>query len=1269
MNLRYLLALFCILISMSAAQAAKEEGLLQGRPFYRLISSKDGLPHNNVRVITSDRRGYIWVGTQDGTAFYNGRAWTMVSLPNRTKSNDVFSLISDSEGRIWFGTNGGGLSCLSLDGEWKTYDTTNSGITKNLVFSLLESSQAGKRFLWVGLYGGGLLKFIDGRFEQIKNSCLSGREIVLALYETGDSQQRTLWVGTATDGLIELTGDSCRRHNAATGFPGTSVTSIVEVENPDKTRALHVGSGNGLAVYERGSWRLLNPEHGFPAREVTAITISSLPDGSIGALYGTQGDGLVYKDSSGWKVLDLDDGLPEGQINCLYDYKLPDGRRIAWIGTPKYGIVKFMRGQWTSLSPFGDTTGDNILSMLETRSVTGERQYWIGSDRGVALYENGKWSYFNNRNGLSDNVIRTIIEVQGSRGKQILVGTNQGINRYSAGRWDKIDVRVAGIHPEIRALLQTFDKEGRASLWVGTFRGLGVLKEGRWQAFFEENGELPNNGINCLLETRLRDGQPTLWAGTYGGGLAYYRQGSWGKYTTQSELPNNVVLSLLEQKTSTGHYLWIGTHGGGVARLTLDVPNGAWMVLSDSTTPALPNNVVYQIREDSSGRIYLFTNRGVSRLTPKAPTPEDSSTYAVYNFSTSDGLPSDKCNTGASMVDTLGRVWAGTINGVAILDTSNEYEDRSAKKLYIERVLLNGTELTQTERQKLDSLAYNQNRLEFEYTLLSFTRGEESRYCTQLIGFDPVPSEWTSFYKREYTNLPADSYTFRVIGRDHAGNLSQSVDFSFKIRPAPWRTWWAYLIYLVAFVGISRQLYLWRIHIVKARQEQKIQYLNRLLESARAINSQLELEMVLQRIAVEAAALLEAEPTGIGLVQGDKVVFQKVWDGKEWSDLSVAFPLGSGAAGRAAALGVAIAVNSVEASKELPSTIAGLYKQGWIDVPIKSRDGNIVGVLEVRGRASRAFTEADLRLAESLAHQAAVAIENASLYGVLEERNQQLQEKNLLIVESMREVEKLYAQEQAVTRTLHQLNKMKSDFLILTSHEMRTPLTVIRGYTEILLDEFSDPLTEFQRNALETCCRMADRMEHSLADIFEMLKINDYQVGLKPERLDIVSLAQDLVSEMRVHAERRSQTLKSDWVESLEIVADRSKLQRILQSVLQNAIKFTKDGGCITLSIAREGNSVHIRVEDNGIGIEPDELEKVFEAFYTASDTLAHTSGEYGFLARGAGLGLAITRGYVLLHKGRIWVESEGKDRGCTVHIYLPLDCIAETVEPTTQVL
>lgn len=1243
------------LVSVSAVQAAQGE-VLRGRPFYRLITSKDGLPHNNVRVITSDKRGYLWVGTQDGAAFYNGRVWTMVSLPNRTKSNDVFSLVSDSEGRIWFGTNGGGLSSLSRDGEWKTYDTTNSNITKNLVFSLLESRWPGKPFLWVGLYGGGLLKFIDGRFEQVKNGCLSGREVVLALYETGD----TLWVGTATDGLIEVTGKSCRRHDASAGFPGTSVTSIMEVENPDKTRALHVGSGNGLAIYEKGVWRLLNPKNGFPAREVTAITVSTLPDGRTGALYGTQGDGLVYQDGSSWRVLDLDDGLPEGQINCLYDYRQSDGQRVAWMGTPKYGIVRLARGQWTSLSPFGDRTGDNILSMAETRSATGQMRYWIGSDRGLALYEDGLWTYFTNQNALSDNVIRVIIEAQRSGGRELLVGTNQGVNRYSAGRWDKIDVTAAGIHPEVRALLQTFDKDG-ASLWVGTFRGLGRLKNGKWQAFFEEDGVLPNNGVNCLLETRHGDGEPIVWAGTYGGGLAYYSKGSWGRYQLES---NNVVLSLMEQKTPAGHYLWIGTHGGGVARLTLDAPNGSWLTLSDSTKPALLNNVVYQIKEDSSGRVYLFTNRGVSRLTPRTPTPDDSSPYAIYNFSTSDGLPSDKCNT--SMVDSLGRVWAGTINGVAILDTAQEYEDRSAKRLYIEKVLLNGAILTQTERQNFsrDSLAYHQNALEFEYTLLSFTRGEDSTYSTQLIGFDPVASDWARFYKRGYTNLPAGEYTFRVIGRDHAGNLSQPVDFSFRIRPAPWLTWWAYLTYLLAFVGASHQLYKWRIRVVKSRQEQRIRYLNRLLESARAINSQLELEAVLQRITVEAAGLLDAEPAGIGLVQGDKVVFQKIWDGKEWRELLVAFPLRSGAAGRAAATGIAVAVNFQEASKELPLEIADLYKHGWIDVPIKARDGSIVGVLEVRGTASRpVFTAADLSLAESLAHQAAVAIENASLYGTLEERNQELQQKNLLVVESMREVEKLYAQEQTVTHALQQLNKMKSDFLILTSHEMRTPLTVIRGYTEILLDEFPDSLTEFQRNALEVCRRMADRMESILADIFEMLRINDYQVSLKPERLDIVKLAQDIVTEMRAHAERRSQTLLLESAKPLEVVADRSKLQRVFRSVLQNAIKFTRDGGRVVCSISSEDEWVRVKVTDNGIGIEPDQLDKVFEAFYTASDTSGHTSGEYDFLARGSGLGLAITRGYVLLHKGRIWIESEGKDKGATVCVQLPLDCRVDSSE------
>src|SRR5262249_32249347 len=150
----------------------------------------------------------------------------------------------------------------------------------------------------------------------------------------------------------------------------------------------------------------------------------------------------------------------------------------------------------------------------------------------------------------------------------------------------------------------------------------------------------------------------------------------------------------------------------GAARLRLGAKRAQWETLSDATLPGLPNNTVYQIRRDARGRLYLFTNRGVARLTPRRPTRDDPSEFSVYTFTTEDGLPANECTMGASMVDGHGRVWIGTSAGAGLLDPSRELDDDEPKPLHIERVALNGAERPLAPGA---SLRYDENNLEFEY--------------------------------------------------------------------------------------------------------------------------------------------------------------------------------------------------------------------------------------------------------------------------------------------------------------------------------------------------------------------------------------------------------------------------------------------------------------------------------------------------------------------------------------------------------------------------
>jgi signal transduction histidine kinase len=226
--------------------------------------------------------------------------------------------------------------------------------------------------------------------------------------------------------------------------------------------------------------------------------------------------------------------------------------------------------------------------------------------------------------------------------------------------------------------------------------------------------------------------------------------------------------------------------------------------------------------------------------------------------------------------------------------------------------------------------------------------------------------------------------------------------------------------------------------------------------------------------------------------------------------------------------------------------------------------------------------------------------------------------------------------------------------MILASHELRTPLTVLKGYNDAWLDGMLGTPDPVQREALLASARMLDRMTVGFNEIVESLRLGEGHTALHVEALDLASVLARVVADFQPFARRRGQSLRVESPASCELRGDASKLEVVLSNLVQNALKFTPDGGEIAVRLREEPDSAHLVVEDSGVGVDPEEVERIFQRFYSAPDTYRHTSGGFGFLAHGLGLGLAIARGFVEAHGGRIWCESVGRDRGSAFLVSLP---------------
>jgi PAS domain S-box-containing protein len=267
---------------------------------------------------------------------------------------------------------------------------------------------------------------------------------------------------------------------------------------------------------------------------------------------------------------------------------------------------------------------------------------------------------------------------------------------------------------------------------------------------------------------------------------------------------------------------------------------------------------------------------------------------------------------------------------------------------------------------------------------------------------------------------------------------------------------------------------------------------------------------------------------------------------------------------------------------------------------------------------------------------------------------------------------------------LARLNRMKDSFLGMASHELKTPLTVIMGYSELLLTDLKDQLTESTAEMVESISTAAARLDTIIKDIVDVSLIDQKKMELAFDRVDINALIESAVREFRYFLMVRQQEIAIHLDPALPMIrGDQTRLMQLFSKILANAVKFTPDGGTIYVTTALrqlDGNSpfprvagsdgdttgtmpqqaVEIVIRDTGIGIDSNDQKRIFDKFYEVGNIKEHSSGKTSFKAGGTGLGLSIAKGIVDMHGGRIWVESPGYDPqtfpGSSFIILLPID-------------
>ncbi|MBC7249552.1 MAG: GAF domain-containing sensor histidine kinase [Anaerolineae bacterium] len=406
-----------------------------------------------------------------------------------------------------------------------------------------------------------------------------------------------------------------------------------------------------------------------------------------------------------------------------------------------------------------------------------------------------------------------------------------------------------------------------------------------------------------------------------------------------------------------------------------------------------------------------------------------------------------------------------------------------------------------------------------------------------------------------------------------------------------------------------------------AGMERRIASLERLVRVSLILNSTLSLEPLLQTIIEVITELTETEDCSILLFdeKTGELRFRAARKMRQEELENISVPIDNSIAGWIFRNNKPLLIRDAQNDDRFYQGVdrkLDFQTRSIIGVPLQVR-GRAIGVLEaINKRGGREMGWEDVHVMTTLAAQAAIAIENARL---------------------MEELRKAYEK-------LHELDRLKSDFISIAAHELRTPLSLILGYASFLRGSATGQASE----QLDIVLQSAMRLNSLIGDMVNLRHIETGEAQLELEVFSLNDLVRNCIQEFLSLACAKQQTVGLNLPSPpLMIEADRQKLHLVLGNLLSNAVKFTPSGGRIEVLACEHDGQAWVAVRDTGIGIPRKELDRVFDRFYQVEPSL---SRRY----EGMGLGLSIAKGMVELHGGRIWVESE-VGKGSTFIFCLPV--------------
>jgi len=731
----------------------------------RSWQTDDGLPQNSVFAITQTSDGYLWIGTREGLARFDGTRFVVVdekSAPE-LKRGWITALCATRDGSLWVACENTGLTRL-YNGGIEHYGE-NDGLAGNQPRCLLEAKDGA---LWIGTETG-LSRFKDGKFVNFTQKNGLGDNSIRALCE---DRQGAIRAATRR-GLSALTKDlTISTINFGMGTTSNALKSVCE----DQQGTIWVSSNDAVTREGEGR-RIYTSADGLPDKIATALL--SDREGRVWA--GTYA-GLAC--------------LQEGTVTCrplneaglgdLVYTIFEDNEGDIWAGA-RDGLYFIKPARFTAYTTQEGLTHNNVMSVMEDKSGAIWMATWGG---GVNILRDGKVSVFMPTN--SPNRNDSALSLYEGHDGSIWIGMDfdGGLHRLKGTEHTGITWQKGLYNTAIRAI----HEDAHGDLWIGTTLGLNVIRKGKFSSYNTGKG-LAGNFVMDICESASGD----IWLGT-DGGLSRWNHGKFSNFTTAQGLSQNYVDVIYEDSE---HTLWLGTKGGGLNRYK----DGKFTVYT--TKQGLFSDEIYAIVEDDFGYFWLSCRMGIFRVQKKDFEELDRGrirALACTGYGKADGLPSIQCNgfvSPAGWKGRDGRLWFPTIRGAVAVDSRIRSNDKPPP-VAIEQVVADRRPLTagisgwlkgvfakaHVAANALD-IQPGRGELDIQYSALSLRGPDKNRFKYML---DKVDADWVDAGNRReahYTQLGPGTYRFRVVAANNDGVWNESgATLYLRLMPHFWQTLW-----------------------------------------------------------------------------------------------------------------------------------------------------------------------------------------------------------------------------------------------------------------------------------------------------------------------------------------------------------------------------------------------------------------------------------------------------------------------------------------------